>query len=192
MARSPITQAAGFTLLEIMLVIVLMGLASSAVVMTLPSNGGYKELKHEAQRFSSFVELLNDQALMTSRELGILVDKRTYEFVFYEPKSKKWQPLPRGKFNTKVELPEEMQLELTLSGFAWDQKDEQEELFDEPESAFDEDEEVIEPQLYIMSSGEVTPFKLRFQSAEDKELWLDVDVKVTGALQILEQDEEDA
>ncbi|MCE0557369.1 MULTISPECIES: type II secretion system minor pseudopilin GspH [unclassified Motilimonas] len=181
---------AGFTLLEIMLVIMLMGLASTAVVMTMPSNSGYKSLKLEAQRLAGFIEVMSDQALMTSRELGIVVEEQRYQFVFYDVAKKLWFPLPAGKFNTEVTLPEDMKVTLTLSGFVWDDRDEQEELF-EDESVFDEPEEPIIPQIHIMSSGEITPFVMRFSPTdEDNKLWIELQVKMTGDLAINEEPEE--
>ncbi len=181
---------AGFTLLEIMLVIMLMGLVSSAVVMTMPSNSGYKALKLEAQRLASFVEVLSDQALMTSRELGIVVDEQSYQFVFYDAEKKLWYALPSEQFKTETKLPEDMELELTLSGFVWDERDEQEELF-EDESVFDEPEEQLIPQIHIMSSGEITPFVIRFRPTDkSEELWLELEVKMTGEILVKEAPEE--
>ncbi|MCE2594760.1 type II secretion system minor pseudopilin GspH [Motilimonas cestriensis] len=190
LARPLKSAMAGFTLLEIMLVIMLMGLASTAVVMTMPSNSGYKSLKLEAQRLAGFIEVMSDQALMTSRELGIVVEEQRYQFVFYDVAKKRWFPLPPGKFNTEVALPEDMKVALTLSGFVWDDRDEQEELF-EDESVFDEPEEIIIPQIHIMSSGEITPFVMRFSPTdEDNKLWIELQVKMTGELAINEAPEE--
>lgn len=182
---------AGFTLLEIMLVVMLMGLVSSAVVMTMPSNSGYKALKLEAQRLAGFIEVLSDQALMTSQELGIVIEEQSYQFVFYDVAQKQWFAVPPGKFNTSVQLPEDMKLALTLSGFVWDDKDEQEELF-EDESVFDEPEEQLIPQIQIMSSGEITPFVMRFSPLEEasETLWIELEVKMTGELFVNEAPEE--
>ncbi|MCE2573543.1 type II secretion system minor pseudopilin GspH [Motilimonas eburnea] len=181
---------AGFTLLEIMLVIMLMGLVSSAVVMTMPSNSGYKALKLETQRLASFVEVLSDQALMTSRELGIVVEEQSYQFVFYDVEKKRWYALPEDKIKTQVTLPEDMELALTLSGFVWDDRDEQEELF-EDESVFDEPEEQLIPQIHIMSSGEITPFVMRFRPTDkSQEIWVELEVKMTGEIFVNEAPEE--
>ena len=84
-----------------------------------------------------------------------------------------------------------MKLALTLSGFVWDDKDEQEELF-EDESVFDEPEEQLIPQIHIMSSGEITPFVMRFSPLEEasETLWIELQVKMTGELFVNEAPEE--
>ncbi len=182
----------GFTLLEIMLVVMLMAVISAGVVMTLPSDSGYRALKDEAQRFSAILQTANDEALMSGHELGIVIDKQSYEFVVYEFKSKKWIPVPTPNFKTKMEL-EQIELVLSLSGFAWDKREEEENPFEEEDSFSEQDDEEkqIIPQIFVMSSGEVTPFKLRFSSLDkDNKAWIEVDVKVTGELKLLSEEKE--
>jgi general secretion pathway protein H len=179
----------GFTLLEIMLVVLLMGMVSAGVVMTLPDSLTSEEnIDWQAQRFSTVLQFAEDEALISGTELGIFFDKNSYQFVFYEYKSKKWLPVVSDFFEGHVELPESINLTYLLSGSVWgeiasngDDFIDQEYLVD---IEGDDDIPSLIPQVYVMSSGEVTPFSLRFSDStgSEKQQTLTVVVSMSGAV----------
>ena len=114
----------GFTLLEIMLVLLLMGMASVGVVMTLPDNLTSQEDVHwQAQRFRTLLQFAEDEALISGLELGLVFDKNSYQFAFYDYKTQKWLPAVNKQIQDKVELPESLEIEYVLSGSVWDEID---------------------------------------------------------------------
>lgn len=166
--RSRIHQESGFTLLEIMLVIFLMGITVSGVVMTLSSASGDNELKQEAARFVGMLELAEEEALVRSLEIGIVIDDQAYQFAFLNDKER-WQAFEQDSFFNKVELPEAISLSFELAGLKaeggflgnktlFDDKP----LFAEDDGLFEDKKKAakITPQIYIYSSGEVTDFSL--------------------------------
>ena len=175
----------GFTLLEIMLVLLLMGMVSVGVVMTLPNNLTSQENVHwQAQRFRTLLQFAEDEALISGLELGLVFDKNSYQFAFYDYKIQKWLPVVNKQIQSKVELPETLKIEYLVSGSLWDEIDteKQDEFIDEDDLvSIDGEEKVVSlrPQVYVMSSGEVTPFSVEFSAVEKKSEMQSVTVSVS-------------
>lgn len=184
-------HAKGFTLLEIMLVLVLMGMISVGVVMTLPSSASLdKSSKWHAQRFSTLLQFAQDQALVSNNELGIEFGSQQYQFAFYDLKGKKWLPFEDSRISGYVELPETIMSEYNLAGSVWDEiEQEDDDPFAEQEYLVQiegqEEEVKITPQVYIMSSGEVTPFSYQFSSTEGEQKTVIVNVGMSGQIDMV-------
>lgn len=84
----------GFTLVELMVVIFLIGLASAAVVMTarLPGGGA----RDEAEQFGARMAALRDSAILRSRTMAVWVRPSGYGFETRE--AGVWQPLSDAPF----------------------------------------------------------------------------------------------
>ena len=108
-------QESGFTLLEIMLVIFLMGMMVTGVVMTMGSSGPDKLLKKEAARFIGVLELAEEEALLSSIEMGVVIEEQHYQFVYLDDNDK-WSAFNDSKFFAKKELQEDMLMSLELAG----------------------------------------------------------------------------
>ena len=186
-------NVSGFTLLEVMLVLVLMGMVSIGVVMTLPSSVGLdKDSQWHAQRFSSLLQLAQDHALISNNELGIEFGEQEYRFAFYELKSKKWRPLLNARVNDHIKIPDSISSEYSLAGSVWDEIEQED---DDPflekkylvEIEGQETEVDINPQVFIMSSGEVTPFSYLFYSAESQRNRVTVTVSMSGQIEVIRE-----
>lgn len=164
---------AGFTLLEIMLVLVLIGMASVGVVMTMPQHLNENEdVDWQAQRFSTQLQFAEDEALISGKELAIVFDEDSYRYAFYDHATKKWLALQSDQIGKLVTIPEALTFEYELLGSVWDEIESQEDdSFIKKEDLVQIDgEDKIEsfsPQVFVMSSGQVTPFNVTF-SENDK------------------------
>ena len=67
----------GFTFVELMVVIVIIGLAAAAVVLAMPEPGG--SLQSEAERFAARAKAARDAAIVEARPIAIVVDARGYD-----------------------------------------------------------------------------------------------------------------
>lgn len=67
----------GFTLVELMVVLVIVGLAAAAVVLTLPERGG--SLRGEAERFAARAKAARDDAILDSRAANVAVGPDGYD-----------------------------------------------------------------------------------------------------------------
>lgn len=70
---------AGFTLVELMIVLVIMGLMASIVVLSFPD--GSSDLEQDAQKFAARTAALRDNAILQSRPMAVQVTPSGYSFL---------------------------------------------------------------------------------------------------------------
>ena len=70
-------KTSGFTLVELMVVLVIVGLLSAAVILTLPERGG--SLVAEAERFAARAKAARDDAILDSRAASVEIRGDGYE-----------------------------------------------------------------------------------------------------------------
>lgn len=171
-------RQSGFTLLEVLLVLALMGLIISVVTYTAIGSNNYDKVEDQAKRFQVVFDMASDFAVLNQRQLGILIDEEenTYTYVTLND-DEEWVEIPNNKMFAAYEMPEYMTLELNLEDLPWDAEGQ---LFDR--SIFDEELSVSEdgveigdeedippppPQLFLLSSGDITPFELSMTYEDD-------------------------
>jgi len=148
-------KTAGFTLIEIMVVIVIVAVLISAVALSFPPVGD-KLLKEHADRFSALVTLAQDEAILQSNELAVEITPEGYSF--YQNENNSWIPLTDSPFTKRV-IPKEITTQMYLDGILID-------LIDREKS---------KPQVVILSSGEMTPFIYNLKFKNQSEITLKVD-----------------
>jgi general secretion pathway protein H len=161
----------GFTLIEVMVVVVLIGIMASLVQYNVSGNDPADKLKHESARFNALFEVATDYGMLNNIELGLVVKKDSYQFLGYDGTS--WSDIPDQEWLAKVTLPEEVVLRIELE----DLPIEDPLLFDadtfttQDEDDFtlltkeDQEKRVI-PQVYLLSGGDITPFSVTFRLKE--------------------------
>lgn len=165
----------GFTLLEILLVMVLLSLTAVVVVPTFP-NKNNDDAKFEAERFYQLIQLWIEKSLVMSKTMGVRVEKDGYSLL--ELTGNDWAEVTKkGRTVTSVEMPDDVTMKLDVVGIedTEDQLFSRESLFDE--MVFNEEDKKKQanpPQLVLFGNGEIFPFTMTFL-ANGNELW-----KVTG------------
>ncbi|WP_340678370.1 type II secretion system minor pseudopilin GspH [Paraglaciecola sp.] len=166
-------KQSGFTLLEVMLVLVIMGLAASAIVFGYGGQDRVEEVKKQSQRFEVVFNMASDFAVLNQQTLGLRIEaeKNTYHFLILDDEQQ-WQMLEGDPTLASYDLPEDFALELNLDDLPWQTDDSlfDTDVFDEKLSVSEdgveigkEEEKKLEPpQVLILSSGEITPFSLLF------------------------------
>ncbi|MEI6893525.1 MAG: type II secretion system minor pseudopilin GspH [Colwellia sp.] len=181
-------KSSGFTLIEVMIVVVLIGLMASLVQFNYAGNENEDKLRHESAKFAAIFEVAAEYGMLNNIELGLMVNKESYRFVGYD--GTRWTEIPDQDWQADVTLPKEVELTIELD----DLPIEEPLLFDtdtfteKDEEDFtllsDEDqEEKIIPQVYILSGGDITPFSVTFRIAEELEYFDNTDdlaYRVTG------------
>ena len=169
--RSDSAPNRGFTLLEVMLVLVIIGLAASAIVFGFGGQDRVEQVKKQSQRFAVVFNMASDFAVLNQQTLGLRIDteKNSYHFLRLDDQQQ-WQLLDEETAFKAYPLPDDFALELELDDLPWQTEDSlfDDELFDEKLSVSDEGVEIGEeeqqrpdpPQVFILSSGDITPFSL--------------------------------
>jgi general secretion pathway protein H len=164
-------QQTGFTLIEIMLVLALMGLMISVVSYTALGTDNYDKVDQQAKRFQVVFDMASDYAILNQLQLGIRIDEKenTYTYVALNDEDD-WVELSGQKLFEPHQLPKNMTLQLFLDNLPWQQEEQlfTGSLFDEELSVSDDGVEIGNeedippppPQLFLLSSGDLTPFEL--------------------------------
>lgn len=157
MALSPILR--GFTLVEILVVIVIVGIMAGLAVISIGGNP-QRELQQEARRLQLVLRTAGDAALLTGKEYGLIADRNSYQILQFDQSERQWVA-GDNKIFASYRLPEYIALNLSLEGEAVDlakimspaDREQQD------DNTTDEAEEAQQaPALIFFSSGEATPF----------------------------------
>ncbi len=122
MKKTIISREAGFTLVELMMVIFVVGIMAGLVVMTVGGNSA-RELKKDATRIQQLLVMAQDEATFSGREIGFFIDsqQKSYGFLFFDDKQLTWEPLQKEAFMPR-DLPDGVQLSLAVDGESIDLK----------------------------------------------------------------------
>ena len=131
--------AAGFTLIELMVVMVLIGVLVSMVHISLGDNNA-RNARQEADVLLGLIHGLREKAVLEGHEYGLRLEPGAYQLMRFE--GEQWQAVEPW-----VSLPVGLVLALTLDGQ------------DQPLTAGS-----VTPQLLWLSSDENTAFELHLDS----------------------------
>lgn len=186
----------GFTLIEILLVLVLLSVASIAVISTLPQKSS-DAAKQQALSLYHRIQLLNEEAILSGRDYGLRVDEKKSTYSLMALNSEGWQKLDDDQIPAQTELPDALALVLELGGNSWQDQDrlfKPGSLFDEEMFAEQDEEKTLPPpQVFIMSSGEVSPFSVAIYPQDrgiENDAW-QVVAKENGEIIVLAPGESD-
>lgn len=84
----------GFSLIELMVVLFVIGLLAGVVVLSLP--GDERILRDEAERFAARTVAARDEAIASARPVAVVVGPAGY--YFEQRRDRAWQPLAPGRF----------------------------------------------------------------------------------------------
>jgi general secretion pathway protein H len=145
---------AGFTLLELLVVIVMVAVLMGTVVLGFTGADTEQRLRGSADQLAYTIELARQYALQRNREWGLYVEPDAIQFVEFDPEQKIWVERTERPFGSAEYLP---QVELRVEA------DEFEQL------SGDDDQDL--PEVILFSSGEVTPFTVYLEPQWDTRAW---------------------
>lgn len=142
-------ESSGFTLIEILVVMVIVSIIMGIVVVQLPSSTTALELKQESERLVALLTMASDEAIIRGRELGFEIENDGYSFYEFRDETEDWVVMEDAPYQARqvaagIELL--LKLEDRTSLFAT---------------------EGLVPPILLLSSGEVTPFDLTVYQSDD-------------------------
>ncbi|WP_020558951.1 type II secretion system minor pseudopilin GspH [Thiofilum flexile] len=154
----------GFSLLEMLLVLIILGVLYGIASVSL-SSVKTNPIDQASNEFSAVLRLAQNEAVVSSRVLGLLIDQKGYQF-FEQTAPKQWQLVTLAKqqrYEFDPSLKEQLYLEqvpVILPDYV--EPTELEKLFNNT------DESPRQPQIVFLPTGEMTPFGFAWLNAKDE------------------------
>ena len=90
----------GFTLLEVMLVVLIIGIVTSLAVYAMKPVGPSRQAKSEAQALMAAIDYAQQQAILSHQPYGLVINDRGYKFYSYQGLDQgQWQPAANKAFH---------------------------------------------------------------------------------------------
>jgi len=140
--------ARGFTLIELLVVLVIIGIVLSFASLSVDSGGLDRRAEEESRRIAALITLFRQEGILKNQQLAVRFHPDRYEFLRLE--GDQWQPVEDDETFRTRKLPPELRLEL-------------EDVESTPESDSEEDGVM----LFLLSSGESTPFEMHIKGGDD-------------------------
>jgi general secretion pathway protein H len=152
----------GFTLLELLVVVVIVSILFTYTTLAIRTDSPEDLIKQEAQRLERLIQLALEESILRGEEYAIEFHIDSYRFLRFE--NNRWQPLSGDKILRERQLAMDMEIEMSMEETEIVMKFGSEKSLESDENSDDEDKEAKpEPQIFILSSGEITPeFDVRF------------------------------
>ena len=144
---------AGFTLIEILVVLLIIGIMIVGAVLSVRVGSDDRDLEQERDRILALTDYLRDQAALQNREYGMRCFIGGYEFLVYEPRSGVWQRLADDSATRPRQLPPGLEMTLSIEG----------RRIVLPQAEVDAAD--LAPQILLFSSGDLNLFELTLQRA---------------------------
>jgi general secretion pathway protein H len=145
-------RSKGFTLVEILVVVVIMAVVVSLAVLSIGTTGRDTQLDEESRRIEGLVGLLHERALLEGRDFGLRIEPAAYEFVVYDSRRDRWMTFDQEHEFRHRNLPKGVSFQLELDAHIV--------VIKPLDRNLTGDSAPPAPQLAIAASGEGTPFRL--------------------------------
>ncbi|WP_045095333.1 GspH family T2SS minor pseudopilin variant LspH [Legionella fallonii] len=129
----------GFTLIEILIVIVIIGITIGFALIAFGDFGESKRILFSAEQLASTLKLAQQQAILETSTLGLRIDNNSYQILKFQ-NSSTWAPLPNKGIFKITYFPKNTVITLKTSN--------------KSSPGY--------PSIIINSSGDMTPFTLGF------------------------------
>ncbi|MBX3709950.1 MAG: type II secretion system minor pseudopilin GspH [Gammaproteobacteria bacterium] len=140
--------SAGYTLIEILIVIFIISIVTSVALLSISHNEN-KRLESFTREFVQIMTLAEEQAMLQPTVLGLKLDKYSYQFASYHSplgeQKNPWVPL-QDKILGNHKIPSNIQLDMKMTG---------KQVSDSSDSA-----QTNLPQIIISTNGDITPFTI--------------------------------
>lgn len=144
------TSQRGFTLLELMVVVIIIGTIMAMISLRLGNQRGDDELMKQAERLEALMILASEEAQLQGRDVGIQFRRDGYQFFLYDGLRRVWLEWQNDPLFRARTFRDEFELELLM--------DDQAAAL--PVNEEEDDVDLPTPQIMILSSGEMTPFEI--------------------------------
>ncbi len=142
----------GFTLIEILVVLIIVGLLASLAVVNMAGGSQQRELQEQVRELYLLMQTASEQAVLNNREFGLVLEEGGYRFVAFEDEAEDWSASSERIFRPRS-FPDWLVVTEYLES-------------DTPRLSSGR-EDSLRPEVVFYSSGETTAFELEFTRSGD-------------------------
>lgn len=176
--------ARGFSLIEIMVVIFVIGLSLSLVSLTINRGGPRDDMYDAIEKFMGYAQFAGERAILSGEPMALLfeppiwqagrgqdIDDIGWRYRWYTASSEGWLALPNLP---PVTLPPSIDLNIEIEETPWHYEDQVDRTT---------------PQLAYYPTGDITFFSIELRDSRDRSLSQHIEVDENGELVWLEAPE---
>ncbi|HEY1899245.1 MAG TPA: type II secretion system minor pseudopilin GspH [Steroidobacteraceae bacterium] len=150
----PRCSSGGFTLLEILVVVVIIGIITVGALLSMSFTGPDRELHTEGDRIADLMNYAQEQGELQTRELGLYCTDHSYQFLAFDARRNLWVPVDDDDALRARTLPDSIKLQLDIEG----REVVLASLADEQKKKIAPAD--LQPHVMIFSNGDLTSFRL--------------------------------
>lgn len=208
-------KSQGFTLLEVLITMALIGIAIGVATFQLSSGTRPYEFKNAVKLLNNQANLVLEEAILQGKEFGLRFDidatteqgheLYTYRWLMLDNETRRWVNVPEALGLEPQRVLAGVRLELEIEGLpvVLGEKEKETVLLELKSVLDDEDEEDEQgnpkkrpsepaPDIYFLSSGELISFKLTMTDmVQENEPKFQLIGEMVGKMRLLEPGEED-
>jgi general secretion pathway protein H len=136
---------AGFTLIEILVVVVIIGVITAGLLLSVSLTGRDRELEKESDRLQALFTYAREQAELQTREYGVMFQDDGYQFLAYDNRTAAWREVFEDDSLAARKLPDGLDFKLSV--------DARPVVLTKPKDSHDKT-----PQVMIFSNGDLSTF----------------------------------
>lgn len=155
----------GFTLLELLVVLVVVGIMVSMAVLSFGVLGRDRQAEEEARRFWTVLQQAREEAELQTEDIGIFMSATSYEYLRFDSRKNLWEVISYDELFAPRDLPEGLRFRMRLESREVVLKPDLPDRSDKDENA------KYPPHVMVLSSGEVMPFELEIEREGAPALW---------------------
>ena len=156
---------AGFTLLEILVVVIVIGVIVSAATLSINVLGRDRESQENMERLWAVLRQSREETELQGLDIGLFIHASGYEFLRFNAREQRWISIESDALFAPRELPEGLRFRLWM---------ETREIVLKPgpvdRSDKIQDEKWL-PQVFVLSSGDIMPFELQVERDSQPAIW---------------------
>jgi general secretion pathway protein H len=153
--RAAHAPSGGFTLLELVVVVFIIGLITAAAVITFGGDRRDTELEKEAERIHALLDYAREQSELQTRDYGIRINDHTYSFVVFDVMQNEWRISEEDDALREREFPEGIIPSVVLEGRPI--------VLNVKKDASKKGLEDFKPQIMVFANGDLSSFEISLQ-----------------------------